>query len=269
MEYKMEELLPVVAKLSKRYTSNESTSVSYNTARQLMEAALYCIQECEGGAGDTLLEGKKVDSVTAYEEGYRIVLDKVEKARKTYHRIIPQFDDYGCKNYRETIIKGIPAFFLKYDPRFEPQNHILTLDYPALIPEDDKTGIDKILEYLTEIEYEQIFLQNFNRAGVMSLLEMVRPNYEELYFENICRPVLIRAAACMIAGEELYNLKLSEAGAKEMSEYFSEISIEIAGNRFGGLLDMLEKQAMGELYKSGFKKFAGDFSVMIQNEMLF
>ena len=33
--YEMEELVPLVAELSEKYTSKESTSVSYETARQL------------------------------------------------------------------------------------------------------------------------------------------------------------------------------------------------------------------------------------------
>ena len=44
--YEMEELVPIVASLSEKYTSKESTSVSYETARQLMEAVMYCINEC-------------------------------------------------------------------------------------------------------------------------------------------------------------------------------------------------------------------------------
>lgn len=265
MEYKMEELLPVVAKLSKRYTSSESSSVSYNTARQLMAAAMYCLKECEGETGDTMLEGRRADSLTAYEKGYQIVLDKVEQARKTYHRILLDFEDFGCQNYGDTIIKGMPEFFLNYDARFEPQNHILTLDYPVLYGLDNKEGIDKILDYLNEAEYEHLFLQNFSREAIMNLLEFVRPDYGELYFENICVPVLMRAAACMIADEEVYHLELSEAGEAEAAAYFAEIHMEAAQNRFGGLLDILEKQVMGEAYRGIFKNLARDFAVRIQN----
>lgn len=45
MTYKMEELLPVVGKLAEKYTSFESTSVTYEKAEQLMGAVLYCIRE--------------------------------------------------------------------------------------------------------------------------------------------------------------------------------------------------------------------------------
>ena len=44
--YEPEELLPLVARLAKKYTGGESTSVTYETAQYLMEAVLYCINEC-------------------------------------------------------------------------------------------------------------------------------------------------------------------------------------------------------------------------------
>ena len=46
-ENRMEELLPIVAKLSEKYTGGDSTSVTYETAQELMEAVLYCVREYE------------------------------------------------------------------------------------------------------------------------------------------------------------------------------------------------------------------------------
>ena len=47
MHYEIEELIPVVGKLAEKYTSGESTSISYERAELLMEAVLYCIHELE------------------------------------------------------------------------------------------------------------------------------------------------------------------------------------------------------------------------------
>lgn len=48
-DYDMAELLPVAAWLTDKYTSRESSSVTYETAAVLMEAVCYCIQECFSG----------------------------------------------------------------------------------------------------------------------------------------------------------------------------------------------------------------------------
>ena len=41
--YTMEELIVIVGKLAEQYTSGESTSITYERARQFMEAVIYCI----------------------------------------------------------------------------------------------------------------------------------------------------------------------------------------------------------------------------------
>ena len=53
MEYQMEELLPLVSALTDKFTSKESSSVTYETAQMLMEAVLFCIQEYEEVSGES------------------------------------------------------------------------------------------------------------------------------------------------------------------------------------------------------------------------
>lgn len=65
MHNEIEELLPVVAKLAERYTSKESSSVSYKTAEQLMEAVVYCINEVAGEPAES--------EITADMDGYIII----------------------------------------------------------------------------------------------------------------------------------------------------------------------------------------------------
>ena len=73
----------------------------------------------------------------------------------------------------------------------------------------------------------------------------------------------------MIGDGEVYSLKLNEKEEKEAAAYFSEINSETAKNRFGGLLDILEKEGMGELYRGIFKDSASDLAVRIQNGIRF
>ncbi len=41
--YSMEELIPIVGRLTEQFTAHESSSVTYERARQFMEAVIYCI----------------------------------------------------------------------------------------------------------------------------------------------------------------------------------------------------------------------------------
>ena len=47
--YTPEELLPVMIKLAEKFTSKDSSSISYERAEYLMDAVIYCISEVDPG----------------------------------------------------------------------------------------------------------------------------------------------------------------------------------------------------------------------------
>lgn len=185
MPYEVEELMPVFQTLARRYTSNESSSVSYERAEVLMEAVAYCIREffCKEDAPLVTAESEQDENVNflssktlpsakeAYEEGLKKVREKTQKAKELFDLIFDHFSDYGLECLSDTVIKGMPAFFLYYDPWFEPQNHRLTLDYPVIGGIGERTGIDAIYYYLHCIEIEQSFLGKLSGEYVHSVLK--------------------------------------------------------------------------------------------------
>ena len=56
MQYKTEELIPIVAKLAEKYTAKESTSITYEKAQQLMGAVIYCICEYEAAQKQSFVQ---------------------------------------------------------------------------------------------------------------------------------------------------------------------------------------------------------------------
>lgn len=62
MDYEMEELVPIVGKLAEKYTSHESTSITYEKAEQLMGAVLYCIHELWESSGNAPSLNKKLSA---------------------------------------------------------------------------------------------------------------------------------------------------------------------------------------------------------------
>ncbi len=191
MNYTMEELVPIVAKLSEKYTSKESTSVTYEQAAKFMEAIIYCIHEMEYQKSNQLVASTETPSaMDAYTRGNTLVKEKVSLTQKKYNRMIPSFQDYGNLAYRDTFCKGIPAFFRVYDTQFSPQDTILTLDYPTLIQADkNKSGIDAIADYVSYIEMEQIFLQKMPVEYIINVLLSYHSDYKGLFI-NIASVVL-------------------------------------------------------------------------------
>lgn len=184
MRYKMEELVPIVAELSDRYTSKESSSISYETANQLMGAVVYCINEWNQAKKEGTVQRKGISAREAYNIGYDLAKQKIKDALAIYHEILAEFDSYGNIYLEETIQKGIPEFFRWYDLDFHPQDTILTLDYPVAEDVYSISGIDAIYVYLQCVQKEQRVLGKMNRSQVIDALEQYNPNYKEM-LENL------------------------------------------------------------------------------------
>lgn len=190
--YEMDELMPVVAELTRKYTSGESSSVTYETARHLMEAVLYCIGELESGnlpVGEGALSAGQ-----AYRLGCERVREKVRAAEQTYKELLSHFSAYENENYYDTVVKGIAGFFTCYDVRFSPQETIITMDYPVLASLNGKTGIDAVSEYIRCIALEQRFLGAFQAGFVTDILTRFHPGYRRQFF-NLCRVVFRHVVA--------------------------------------------------------------------------
>jgi len=215
-EYSMEEILPVLATRASKYTSNESTSVSYDVARQLMGSILYCIEANGKDVSTEILDStNKMPADAAFQIGLAKRKEKISKAKNLYETIRHSFCSYQNECYYDTVIKGMPAFFLRYDVEFDATNHILTLDYPLIYPVTDQTGIDIIHEYLIRTQIEQRFLNHFSTDSIEMILNGYDKNHAELII-NICKLVLRNAIGCMLVGKSVYKLSISDEDRKKL-----------------------------------------------------
>lgn len=232
MEYSMEELLALVKKLADSYTGMESTSITYEAAQKLMGAVLYCIREKEMAAeydeytGSEIINPKGFPTAKeAYDNGYRLVVDKVKKANSIYNDIILNFKDYGNRAYYDTMVKGMPEFFKWYDPRHNPSNHIILLDYVVLDNIFELEGADLIYRYLLCIRLEQKFLRSFPEEFIREVLVKYHPDYEELII-NVCAVVLDRILASLLIGTNPLKTRYEGTDYERLSEIVNNMSKE-------------------------------------------
>ena len=229
----MEEILQVLAERVRKYTCNESTSVTYDKARQLMSSILYCMKEevpynntNEKSVG--LSVGEKISAGEALKLGLFRKKEKVNEAKAVYQHILETFSFYENSCYYDTIIKGMPAFFQNYDIEFDATNHMLTLDYPLLYEIDEQVGIDLIYEYLCRTHLEQKFINKFSNNVVLEMLGGYHEKHSELVI-NICKLVLRNAIGCMLVNKSVYELIISDgdkAIIKTISDNTSLIELE-------------------------------------------
>lgn len=202
MLYEMEELVPIVGRLAEKYTAYESSSMTYEKAEQLMEAVLYCIHEAEQSGHNSVIPTGGISAQQAYDTGLVYVQEKAKKALDLYNRILPEFVYYKNCCLHDTVINGLPEFFKWYDIQFEPQNSILTLDYPILRDISGYTGIDKVYEFIVCICLEQEFLKIFPQNYVINVLSKYNRQYKDM-IENICEIVFIAVIGHILAEKPL------------------------------------------------------------------
>lgn len=228
MDYRMEELVPIVGRLAEEHTGHESTSVTYEIAEQLMKAVLYCIQEAEQSASKEAPDGRDLQSqrhrqqdiFQVYKAGCACVEEKTKRAMDIYHEMLPRFCAYGNQCLYDDIIKGMPEFFKWYDIKFAPQNTVLTLDYPVLRDISRLEGIDKVYEFLDCVRLEQKFLEEFLESYVTTILEKCNDSYDEM-IENICEIVFTVVTAHVLVKKPLSEQDFSEEEYAQMQKMFS------------------------------------------------
>lgn len=203
VNYTMEELVPVVTKLARKYTCGESTSISYDKLEALMNAVTYCIQEAQSQTLNTVAAAKKPSPQEIYDIGNKLVLEKTRQALNLYNDvIIPSFQSYKVTCLDDTVLRGIPKFFRYYDAKFAPHRTILSPDYPVLKDLSGYCGIDKIYEYLLCIDLEKSFLEKFAPDHILRLLGKyccaANIPLSDL-MENITEIVLMNVLCCLLA----------------------------------------------------------------------
>ena len=241
MKYEMVELVPIVAKLAEGYTSKESTSITYDRAQQLMEAVLYCIHEGELSGQFSLMQKEEMSAEKMYAIGAKCVEEKTKETLTLYNGVMTFFSDYGNRCLNDTVVKGLPEFFKWYDCKYEPQNTILTLDYPVLTYIPEHTGIDKIYDYVLCIQQEQKFLNRFPSEYVTEILSQYNKQYKSI-IENICEIVLMKVISHIMAGKEIAVLSFEPEEYVKMQAWIQKENLSDLRGRIKNAVHVLIRE---------------------------
>jgi hypothetical protein len=221
MQFELKDLVPIVAKLTENYTLKESTSITYEKAQQLMDAVVYCIRECETSEQYSLIQEEELSAWKMYETGARCVEEKVKKSLELYNKIMTEFLSYDNECLYDTVAKGLPEFFKWYDYKFEPQNSLLTLDYPVLAEVSEHTGIDRIYDFLVCILIEQKFLNKFPYEFVIKVLSEYDNQYKSM-IDNLCEIVLMYVVIHILSGNDFSHFCLETGEYQHLQSLIQE-----------------------------------------------
>ncbi len=157
--YDMDDLVPIVAMLTEKYTGHDSSSVTYEKANSADGGSSVLHPEVQNG-GEGILVSQQQSAMQAYRTGYSgaqkdggtaCLLRTQEKAG------FVRMGMYIC-GY---IAEGDSGFFEHMTKYLSAQNTILTLDYPILVDVSQYQGIDCVI-CMSEISHrKQLFLAKF------------------------------------------------------------------------------------------------------------
>lgn len=81
--------------------------------------------------------------------------------------------------YKETLNEGISSFFKVYNTSsYDAKNKCILVEYNSYLKIDNLYGIEFINKYLEYINYENIFLNNFDYKKIDNLLTNIYGNFD-------------------------------------------------------------------------------------------
>ncbi|MDD6212713.1 MAG: DUF6179 domain-containing protein [Clostridiales bacterium] len=238
----MNQLIPIVAELARKYEGCDSTSITYEKAQMLMEGILYCIDEYNHSLPHGIVCAD-ISVTEQYRIGSRLVQEKAREVRDIYNEMADYFDDYGMECLHDTVGKGIPEFLKWYNVKFSPQETLLTLDYPLLVDIHDQKGVDAVHSFICSVRTEQRFLRKYDRNYVTAVLEKAIPGYRSM-FENVCGIVLMNTL-----GHLLMAKPLEEYGFRQKE--YDKISDMLSGLSVSGMESLL-RNAVNQMIDRGY-----------------
>lgn len=263
MDHTMKELMPIVIEAAKKYTGNDSTSITYETVQMLMEGVIYCVQEC-AYSDEKQLIAHELSLLEQYQIGRELILKKTQKILQIFNELSENFEDYEVRCLRDTVQKGIPEFLKWYDAKYFPQQTILTLDYPILEDIHLLKGADAVYKFICGVKLEQKFLKEFPRDYVVSVLEAAVPEYQNM-MENICSVFLTNIIGHLVLEKPLTEEGFCLEEYEKLRELFAEGGVfDIEAEIQKRVTDMIEKRFKGnqEMIKY-FRKELHNISVRV------
>lgn len=199
------------------FTSNQSSSVTEETAQNLLRSIIYCLDfycmkmEDQPNLIQTL---QSAGLKAIYKEGLELLDLYVEETRKLCRKVKAEKLATGLIAYNTTIDEAVPAFFSGYDIRFQAHDTAADIDYPLMFDDMNLKGILYIRQYLENLSLENAFCRLFAPKDIEYLLKSYGRTYRiryEDYLLNICEIVLTNAIFSKMLDNPAGKIKISPA----------------------------------------------------------
>ena len=194
-------LMELLARQTQRYTMGESTSVTVETAQELLNSLWYTLTVA---ADETQTSYKQLltdDLQPLAAQGQKILRDRLEQTKRLWTAVCESAPPVENAYYSDTL-RGIGNYIKRYDLYYFAHQKPPCIDYPLLIPADEALqGLDFTGRYLKNMLTENLILHRFNKDAAISVLGAAAPDYQEHYL-NLCEQPLTNALGLALIGKD-------------------------------------------------------------------
>ena len=200
-------LISLLAWQTEKYTKGESSSVTVETAQELLASLRYTLAIA---AEEMHIPWERLLTEELIRRGQELLQGRLERAKQLWAaagRTAP-----GLRNvYYADTLRGIGDYFKRYDLYFFAHMKPPCIDYPLLVAADEALqGLDFTEEYLKRMLTENLILSRFDGGAVGALLRTVHGGIEEAYL-NLCEQPLTNALGLTLLGKDVRSLSTGKA----------------------------------------------------------
>lgn len=210
--------LSLLADSTQRYNKGQSSSIRVEAAQVIMASNFYTIGLYLKSLPDipsALDDLRKESIVNLYEQGRRLIKQKLHVARYLYLSVIKTKIQTNNYTYNASIDDGIKSFFQNYSADYEAHEIPAFIDYQLANPVAGWAGVEYMIHYLHNLHMENLFCARFDNAVIQDLMQGYHTGFKDLLV-NIFEQVLQNALGRAVLDKEILPLSLEPSDIREL-----------------------------------------------------
>ena len=245
-------LVALLAWQTRKYTKGESTSVTVETARELLASLRYTIAVV---TEETHIPQERLlteELPPLIRQGQKLLQGRLERAKRLWAAVCRTAPGLRNVYYADTL-RGIGDHFRRYDLYFFAHMKPPCIDNPLLIAADEALqGLDFTEEYLKRVLTENLILSRFDANAVRELLRTGHGNIEEEYL-NLCEQPLTNALGLELLGKDARSLRMGNAEQEELLYLLESKTLEHRRQLLrGAAIELCGELETGDAWSRGY-----------------
>lgn len=226
------QILSYLAELIMQRTNGESTSLSAEETKNLMDSIIYTLDiylENIENPDEAVHELKTEKISELIKKGTGIINNMYDKVMDYYLYIVKNRLKVPLDCYNMTIDEGIPIFLKVYNMMFSAHSASTSIDYPLAIDDWDVRGVKYMYIYMKHLIIENKFCKIFGDEKIEKLLynygKKIRMDYR-VELINIFQLTYHNAIFMLLAGEKVSDLVLAPYSYKILIKKLEKLNDE-------------------------------------------